>query len=135
MYLLSKLWFSSVRHSCHQPILAITDHVYALWFHFSQTLLNYLAFQSFNLERTWWSLSQKRVVRTKFNINVFFFIAISGSVPLLGGLLVPEVITHSVVSVSALPWFIKYIYYWNLQFLNNVIISKRRISSIRHWWT
>ena len=32
--------------------------------------LNYLAFQSFDFERTWWSLFQKRVVRTKFDTYV-----------------------------------------------------------------
>jgi hypothetical protein len=33
-------------------------------------------------------------------------------------------IIRPVVSVSALPWFIRYIYCWNLTFLNNVIIKK-----------
>jgi len=33
--------------------------------------LNYLAFPSFDFERTWWRLFQKRVVRTKFDIYVF----------------------------------------------------------------
>jgi len=33
--------------------------------------LNYLAFQSFDLKRTWWRLFQKRVVCTKFDIYVF----------------------------------------------------------------
>ena len=36
--------------------------------------LNYLASQSFDFERTWWILFQKRVVRTKFDIYVFSFI-------------------------------------------------------------
>ena len=31
----------------------------------------YLAFQSFDFDRTWWRLFQKRVVRTKFDIYVF----------------------------------------------------------------
>jgi hypothetical protein len=35
------------------------------------TLLNYFAFYSFDFERTWWKLFQKRVVRSKFNIYVF----------------------------------------------------------------
>ena len=39
-----------------------------LWFYCSQ---NYLAFQSFDFERTWWRLFQKRIVRTKFYIYVF----------------------------------------------------------------
>ena len=29
--------------------------------------------------------------------------------------------------VSALTWFIRYIYYWNLQFLNNVIINETKV--------
>ena len=43
------------------------------------------------------------------------------------GLLFPEGIIRPVVSVSALTWVIRYIYYWNLQFLNNVIINKTKI--------
>jgi hypothetical protein len=38
-----------------------------------------------------------------------------------GGLLFPKGIISPVVSVPVLAWFIRYIYYWNLQFLNNVI--------------
>ena len=41
-----------------------------------------------------------------------------------GGLLVAEGIIGPVVSVLALTWFIRYIYYWNLQFLNNIINIK-----------
>ena len=37
-------------------------------FYCSQVFLYYLAFQSFDLERTWWRLFQKRVMRTKFDI-------------------------------------------------------------------
>jgi hypothetical protein len=33
---------------------------------------NYLAFQFFDIERTWWGLYQKRVVPTKFDIFVLF---------------------------------------------------------------
>jgi hypothetical protein len=33
--------------------------------------LNYLAFQSFDVERTSWMYSQKHVVRTKLDIYVF----------------------------------------------------------------
>ena len=43
-----------------------------------------------------------------------------------GGLLVPDGIIRPVVSASALTWFIRYIYYWNLEFLNNVIIHKTK---------
>jgi hypothetical protein len=44
-----------------------------------------------------------------------------------GGVLVPESIIRPVVSASALTWFIRYIYYWKLQFLNNVIINKTKV--------
>jgi len=42
---------------------------YALWLTCSQRLLNYLALQSF--EQIWWSLFQKCVVQTKFDIYIF----------------------------------------------------------------
>jgi hypothetical protein len=51
-------------------------------------------------------------------ISTFFFTIISA-----GGLLVLEGIISPVVSVSAMTWFIRYDYYWNLQFLNNVNIN------------
>ena len=44
-----------------------------------------------------------------------------------GGVLVPESIIRPVVSASALTWYIRYIYYWKLQFLNNVIINKTKV--------
>jgi hypothetical protein len=39
---------------------------------FAPNTLSNLAFQSFDFERTWWSLFQKSVVRTKFDTYVFF---------------------------------------------------------------
>ena len=45
--------------------------VYALWFYFSPILLHYLAFQSFDFERTWWRLFQKRIEWIKFDIYAF----------------------------------------------------------------
>jgi hypothetical protein len=42
-----------------------------LWFYGSQTLLYYLAFQSFDIELTWWMLFQKRAVHTTLYIYVF----------------------------------------------------------------
>ena len=41
--------------------------------------------------------------------------------------LVIEGITHHVVRTLALTWFIRYICYCNLQFLNNVIINKTKV--------
>ena len=52
---------------------------------------------------------------------------------ILLSLLVPEGIILPVVSTSALTWFIRYIYYYNLQFLNNLII-KLWFSFLRHRW-
>jgi hypothetical protein len=37
----------------------------------SSKSLNYLAFQSFDFECTWWWLFQKRVAHTKFDIYFF----------------------------------------------------------------
>ena len=52
--------------------------------------LNYLSFQSLDFECTWWKLSQKRVVCTKFDIHVFLiFLLWKG----------PLTFTYSVVSV------------------------------------
>jgi hypothetical protein len=47
-----------------------------------------------------------------------------------GGLLVPEGIISPVVSVSALTWFIRYNYYWNLQFLNIYLLIKTKVSQL-----
>ena len=44
----------------------------------------------------------------------------------VGGLLVTDGIIRPVVSASALTWFIRCIYYWHLQFLNNVIINQAK---------
>jgi hypothetical protein len=44
-----------------------------------------------------------------------------------GGLLVPDGISHQLVSIPSLTSFIRYIYYWNLQFLNNEIIIKTKV--------
>jgi hypothetical protein len=41
--------------------------------YFLKNILNYLTFQPFDFERTWWRLFQKRVVHTKFDI--YFFIS------------------------------------------------------------
>jgi hypothetical protein len=43
-------------------------------------LLNYLAFQPFDFERTWWRLFQKRIVRTKFDIYVLLSVNCDRSV-------------------------------------------------------
>ena len=45
----------------------------------------------------------------------------------VGEILVPDSVIRPVVSVSSLTWVIRYIYYWNLQFLNNVIIIKTKV--------
>jgi len=67
--------------------------------------------QSFDLERTWWRLFQKRAARTKYDI--YIFITITGC----GGQFVPEVIVRSVFSASGLIRFIRNIYCRNWKFL------------------
>ena len=75
-------------------------------------------------------------MRTK--LDIYVCITITGSIPLLvdyqyrvdisaGGLSVPEGIIRLVISVSALLWLIRYIYYSYLQFLNNIIIIKTKV--------
>jgi hypothetical protein len=85
----------------------------------------YLAFQSFDFERTWWSLLQKCIMRTKFDIYVFIIYHWVDTSA--GGPLVSEAIIRLIVSASARTWFIRYIYYWNLQFLSNAIINKTKV--------
>jgi hypothetical protein len=47
---------------------------------FDPKAYNYLAFQSFDYERTGWRLFQKRFVHTKFDI--YISMTITGSIPL-----------------------------------------------------
>ena len=44
-----------------------------------------------------------------------------------GGHFFPEAMIRQVVSASALACFNRYIYYCNLQFLNNVMINKTKV--------
>ena len=44
-----------------------------------------------------------------------------------GRLLVPGGNIRPVVRISALTWLTRYIYHWNLQFLNNVIIIEMKV--------
>ena len=52
-----------------------------------------------------------------------------------GGVFVSQGIIRPVVSASALTWFIRYIYYWNLQFLNNVSINKTKVLLLQAYVT
>ena len=68
------------------------------------------------IKRTVWRLFQKTVVRTKLDIYVVvYYHWVDTSA---GGLLVPQCIIHPMES-----------YYWNLQFLDNVIIIKTKVLS------
>ena len=61
------LRFFSLSHGW--PYLTVADFG---WFCFiAPKTLNYLAFHSFDIERTWWRLFLKRIVHTKFDIYVF----------------------------------------------------------------
>jgi len=51
---------------------------------------NYFAFKYFNLERAWWKLFQKRVVRTKFDFYCYHWFDTSA-----GGQLVPGDLSSS----------------------------------------
>ena len=46
-----------------------------------------------------------------------------------GGLLVPECIIRPVISALALTWFIRFIFYLNLQFLKHLFIIKTKVLS------
>ena len=63
---------------------------------------------------SWFALDRKKINAIEVNTSS-------------GGLMVPEGIIHPVVSTSELTWFIRYIYYWNLQFLHNAIINKTQV--------
>jgi len=54
-----------------QVYATLEYYCYPVWFTSYQRLFNYLAFQLFDYERTWWRLFQKRVMRTKFDIYIF----------------------------------------------------------------
>jgi len=49
-------------------------HLNSVYIFGARIVLHYLAFTSLGFERTWWRLFQKRVVRTKFDINVFLLV-------------------------------------------------------------
>ena len=68
------LKFSSLMHRWPWPILAILFRPFGF---IAPKTLNYLAFQSFDLEITWWRLFQKRVMRTKLDIYVFILFLLS----------------------------------------------------------
>ena len=76
------------------------------------------------------SSTQQTVFRPWHKRDSYSFFTINTSA---GGLLVPEDIIHPADSGSTLTWFIKYIYYCNLHFLNTYEIQllKLRFSSAR----
>ena len=67
-------------------------------------------------------------------LDIYIFITIAGLI--LCWWTIPEGNTRSVFSVSTPSWFIRYIYYWNFQFPNNIINIKkiRSCTSFRHRW-
>jgi len=56
-------------HKC--TYISINEYIHTSYIEIRLEMRYYLAFQSFDFERTWWRLFQKRVVRTKFDIFVF----------------------------------------------------------------
>ena len=90
-----------------------------------------LAFESIDYEHVWWRYSRNvfACIIRYLLFNYYHWVDTSHD-----GLLVPEGIIHPVVSVSAMEWFTRYTYYWNVQFLNNEIINIIMFSFFRHWW-
>ena len=91
----------------------------------SQSFLNlqYLAFQYFDYERTWWQLYQRHVVRT----SILTFLLLS-----LGRYLYWWTISHRrhhplIIQSFGTDMVYIYTYYWNLQFLINVCINKTKV--------
>ena len=109
---------TGIRNICQHWLSC--PHDPALWFTCSQILFNYLAFQSFDYEPTWWRLFQKHIVILNLIYICFYYchwVYISAD-----WVFVPEDIIRPVVSVLGLTEFIRYIYYWHLLFINNVAI-------------
>ena len=89
-----------------------------------------MVFKYFGFEHTWWRFYQKRAVRTKFQyLRFYYYHWVDTST---GGLLAPEGVNRPVISIVTL--FIRYIYNWNLQFINNEILIKLKIYFLRHMW-
>jgi hypothetical protein len=75
------VWFKDDKHVIWMWIwlilknISLLDRIWSLWLfrlaHSPTNFIFYLAFQSFDFERTWWRLFQKCVGHTKFNIYVF----------------------------------------------------------------
>jgi len=54
---------------CVTPVMLLTTYIYILYMNEElKCKLSYFAFQSLDIKRTWWGLSQKRIVRTKLDI-------------------------------------------------------------------
>ena len=87
LYVVCMFFFIKTKVLLPHPYVILVDFAYPLVL-FLQTLLNYLAFQSFDFERIWIRLFQKRVLRYKFNIYVFIFIIISSRIHIWFTLLV-----------------------------------------------
>ena len=86
--------------------------------------IKYLAFQYINFQSTWWRLLQKRIVRTKYDIYV--------SMTTTGSITYWWTISRRWYHLNSSQCFgadmVYYIYfYWNVQFLNNVIILKTKV--------
>ena len=84
----------------------------------------------FDFERTRWRLFKKRVVLAKFYIYIFTRVSSTA-----GEQLVPDGIFCPVVSYLALTWFFRYIFDWNLQSLNHVIIIKTKVLFLQRYAT
>ena len=93
--------------------------------------LDYLAVQSIDFERTWWKLFQKMF--TKFDI--YAFIITTGTIPLLVDYQSSSVSSALYSVLRQWHGLLDIIWYWHLQFQNNIIINKTKLLLPRAWIT
>ena len=109
------IWLTLMKYLCDHTYIprVVGKSCYILVNDFSPNMIYH---RIFNMSNTTGSTS---VTGTKYPSRTPYFTA--------GGLIVRKGIIRPAISVSTLAWFMRYIYYWNLQFINNVIIIKTNV--------
>ena len=107
-------WLTKISRTSACQVTRLVTNVPLYWSSWSVVI-------SWTVPKIWqpWFLN---LISTFLLLSVYRWVDTSA-----GGLVVPEGIIHQVVRASTMTWFIRYIYYWNLQFLNNVIIYKAMV--------
>jgi hypothetical protein len=70
----------------------------------------------------------------EYKLYIYVCITIIGSIPLLVEYKFVWLSSASVIIVSTLTWSIRYIYFWNLQFLNNIITCIIKTKILGLFW-